>query len=247
MKFAAAIIAYNEESMIEGCLDGLVDIPVFVSLSSPWQGVHRGFDRTHEIALRMGATVFSKNFKSESDQRNYLMEKIQLAGYDYAFIIDADEYYTREGIKKAMEFIEKNPDTLRFNVGPVVYFWKNTEWEIVPKYNNVIPACYRADVRVPKSGNRNFHSPLTKVLPADTVMYHFSYAGKDDRILNKLEHFSHANEMDPAWFKRVWKQWTPEMQNLCPRKGGEHAYKRAIPFECPEDIKHRFMKGFLMN
>ena len=238
MKFAAAIVAYNEEELIGGCLDGLQDIFTMVSISEPWEGKHIAFDKTREIALAKGAAVLSKNFKSEKEQRNDMMERLQSAGYDYIFIIDADEFYTREGIKSAMKFIEENPETLRFNVGPVIYFWKNENWELIPKFNNIIPACYRSDMRF--TALRNISTPAMKILPADIVMYHFSFAGKDDRILNKLEHFSHASEMDSEWFERVWKQWTPEMEDLHPSKNYGHRFKKAIPFECPTDIVQRF-------
>jgi len=147
MKFAASIVAYNEEELIGGCLDRLQDIFTMVSISEPWEGKHVAFDKTREIALAKGAVVLSKNFKSEKEQRNDMMERLQSAGYDYVFIIDADEFYTREGIKKAMEFIEQHPETKRFNVGPTVYFWKDENWEIIPRFDNIIPACYSSDMR----------------------------------------------------------------------------------------------------
>jgi hypothetical protein len=71
-------------------------------------------------------------------------------------------------------------------------------------------------------------------------MYHFSYAGKDDRILNKLEHFSHASEIRKDWFDTVWKKWKPGMRSFHPVNPA--AFDRAESIECPEEIKVRFNK-----
>ena len=237
-KFAIAIIAYNEESIIRGCLDGLQDFNVFVSISKPWSGKHVAFDKTKEYAIEKNAIVFLNDFASEKDQRNYMMEKLQQSGYDYVFIVDADEYYLKGDIQKAINFIEKHTDIERFNVGPTAFLWKNAEWEIIPRFNNCIPVCYKSNMRF--DGYRNITTNKSLTLPDDIKLYHFSFAGKDDRILNKLEHFSHSHEMDSDWFERVWKKWIPEMEDLHPHQGAGHIFKKAIPFQCPEEIRERF-------
>ncbi|HCR36103.1 TPA: hypothetical protein DIU22_03630, partial [Candidatus Woesebacteria bacterium] len=172
MKFAIAIIAYREESIIRGCLDGLQEFNVFVSISKPWSGQHVEFDKTKEYAIEKNAIVFLNDFVSEKDQRNFMMEKLQQSGYDYVFIIDADEYYLKGDIQKAIKFIEKHPEIERFNVGPTVYFWKNAEWEIIPRFNNIIPVCYKANMRF--DGYRNISTQKTLTLPDDIKLYHFS-------------------------------------------------------------------------
>lgn len=238
MKFAMMIIAYNEQDIIRGCLEGFQDVDKFVSISKPWSGKHVAFDKTKEYAIEKYATVFLNDFASEKDQRNFVMEKLQQSGYDYVFIVDADEYYLREDVVKMINFVEQHPESERFNVGPTAYLWKNAEWETLPRFNNVIPVCYKSNMRF--DGFRNIMTPKTLILPEDIKLYHFSFAGRDDRILNKLEHFSHSHEMDSGWFDRVWKKWTPEMEDLHPHLNAGHIFKKAIPFPCPEEIRERF-------
>jgi len=229
------VLAYNEEEMIRGCLYGLKDLHNYVVISKPWYGTHIGFDKTEEYAKEMGAEVILKDFSSEKDERNFVMEKAKADGYDYVFVIDADEFYTKEDIKKAIDFIKDNPSE-RFNVSSCIYIWKNENWETLPRYERTIPVCYRSDMRF--NNNRNIIAE-TKLLPPDITMYHFSYAGSDERILSKLQHFSHAKEMRPEWFDEIWKKWTPEMEDIHPGYN-KHAFKRAIPYQCPEEIRLRF-------
>jgi len=239
-KFAVGICAYNEEDLIEGCLAGIEDIPVIVTISKPWNGSHIKFDRTEERAKAMGAEVVQKDFTSERDQRNHMMTEFRNRNIDYVFIIDADEYYSKGALKMAMNWISENPEYERYNIGTCYYLWKNAEWELRPRFFNIIPMCYRSDMVF--SGLRNIPTTKTAILPAHIEMYHFSYAAKDDRILNKLEHFSHANEMEPSWFERVWKNWKPGMIDLHPGKDRSYRFKEAHTFTCPEEIRERFYK-----
>ena len=240
MKFCSMILAYNEEEIIKGCLDGLQDLDNFVVISKPWFGKHKNFDKTEEIARSMNAIIIRKDFREERDERNHIMEIAQERGYDYVFIIDSDEYYTREDIQKSIKFIEENADIKRFNVGTCKYLWKNENWEIVPRYNNIIPMCYRSDMRF--SGLRNIVvlASELKIIPEDIIMYHFSYAGSSKRMRMKMEHFSHATEMNLSWIEDVYEKWIPEMENLHPSINAPHRFKKAIPFVCPNDISLRF-------
>ena len=170
-KYCAIIVAYNEESMIRGCLKGLKEIKTFVLISKPWFGKHIVFDKTEEIAKQEGAIVIKKDFETEREQRNYGMEIARQQGYDYAFIIDADEYYTTESISNAIEYIEKNTDTERFDIGICYYLWKNSEWEILPRFFNCIPACYKTTLVF--DGLRTIMSEKKLVFPENVICYHF--------------------------------------------------------------------------
>ena len=235
------IVAYNEEEMIRGCLKSLEDLHNFVVISKPWSGEHRGFDETENIAKEMNAHIIRKDFHSEKKERNFVMEKAQKEGFDYVFIIDADEYYTREDIRKAMKFIEDNAGIKRFNVGGCKYIWKNTNWETLPRFNNIIPVCYRSDLRFSSLRNITVLPSELKILPPDIILYHFSYAGSSKRMRSKLEHFSHSKEMKTDWVEEVYEKWSPEMEDLHPSKTAAANFKRAIPFNCPGVIKSRFM------
>jgi glycosyltransferase involved in cell wall biosynthesis len=76
------VITLNEEDTIGRCLssaDGVGEMIVVDSYSS---------DRTVEIAQRLGAQVFQREFRSAADQKNFGMEK---AHGEWILILDADE------------------------------------------------------------------------------------------------------------------------------------------------------------
>ncbi len=236
-KFAAMVLAYNEEELIRGCLLGLTTVHTYVVISKPWEGTHHGFDKTGEIAKDMGAEVIYRDFYTETEEREHVRNLALKEGFEYIFIIDADEYYTEKDIAKLKKFIEENP-TKRYNINTCFTFWKDENWEILPRFRRTIPICYATDLKF--RYNRNIGTEHAIILPQDITLYHFSFAGSDDRILNKINHFSHADEMDGNWFANVWKRWTPEMENLHPNIAHSHAFKRAVPFDCPYDIKIRY-------
>ncbi len=240
MKFCSMILAYNEEEMIRGCLYGLKDIDNFVVISKPWFGKHKKFDKTERIARSMNASIIRKDFREERDERNYVMEIAQEKGYDYVFIIDADEYYLREDIHNMISFIEENNTIKRFNIGTCIYLWKNENWEIRPRFNNIIPICYNSDLRFHGLRNIVVQRTETKLIPEEIIMYHFSYAGSSERMKMKLEHFSHANEMSLDWVENVYEKWIPKMENLHPSRSASHVFKKAIPYQCPKNIISRF-------
>lgn len=235
-KFCSVILAYNEEKLIAGCLAGLTDIHNIVSISTPWQGEHHSFDRTAEIAKQMSAQVELQNFRTEGEQRTAMSMLAKELGYDYIFVIDADEYYRKEDIQQSMEFISLYSDRFdRFDINVEYNFWKDENWEVVPRIANARLFCVPAGTIFP--GNRNVNVEKM-TMQNNIVLHHFSYTGDDAKILNKLTHFSHAHEVQKDWFENVWQKWTPDMENIHPCV--PHKFKKAIPFNCPEDIKQRY-------
>ena len=235
-KFCSIIVAYNEQKLIAGCLEGLKDIHNIVSISTPWQGEHLSFDRTADIAKQMGAQVVLQNFRTEGEQRTAMSKLAKELGYDYILVIDADEYYRKEDILQAMEFISLYCDRFdRFDIATEYNLWKDANWEVLPRIANARLFCVPAGSVFP--GNRNINVKKLS-MQSNIELFHFSYTGDDDKILSKLTHFSHAHEVKKGWFEKVWQKWTPDMENIHPC--APHVFKKAIPFDCPEDIKQRY-------
>jgi hypothetical protein len=60
------------------------------------------------------------------------------------------------------------------------------------------------------------------------MCHHMSYARSDDALLRKITSFSHADEIVPGWYERVWLAWDarPELEELHPTH--PPAYRRAV-------------------
>ncbi len=63
----------------------------------------------------------------------------------------------------------------------------------------------------------------------------------DEEIWTKIHSFSHAAEVKPDWYERVWKGWDADhtIENL--NRAYPEAYRRAIeqnPAELPPALRH---------
>jgi glycosyltransferase involved in cell wall biosynthesis len=85
---SVCVIAQNEQENLPRVLhsvQGIADEIVVVDGGST--------DRTQEIALEHGATVFERTFTNHADQKNYAAS---LASHDWIFLLDADEELSDE-------------------------------------------------------------------------------------------------------------------------------------------------------
>ena len=143
-KFATLTIAYNEEKLIGGMLEGISDLDNYVIISKPFYIDSFEFDRTEEIARNMGANVIRKDFDSQLDERNWGMEYLQKEGYDYVLIFDADEYYLKQDIPEMIDFINAyKGEAFKSNSKDYIY-WKNENWHF---RHGGFTICLRADMR----------------------------------------------------------------------------------------------------
>lgn len=86
-KVSLVVVTFNEERNIAHCLEsakGVGEMIVVDSFST---------DRTVEIARRLGAHVFSREYVSSADQKNWAMQQ---ARKEWILILDADEALSQE-------------------------------------------------------------------------------------------------------------------------------------------------------
>lgn len=82
MKISATIITFNEERNIARAIESLRCADEIIVVDSGSN------DRTVEIAEKLGARVFDRNWSGYSDQKNWAAEQ---AKYDWILSLDADE------------------------------------------------------------------------------------------------------------------------------------------------------------
>lgn len=236
-KFATLTIAYNEEKLIGGLLDGISDLDNYVMISKPFHIDTFTFDKTEEIVKEHGANVIRKDFESQLDERNWGMDFLQKEGYEYIFIFDADEYYLKEDIPKMIEFVEAyGSEAFKSNHNDYIY-WKNEHWHF---RHGGFTICLRADIRF-APGDRTIQTKDIKELPDWLPMHHFSYSRTDEEMKVKITTRDFSRRVLKNWYDEVWLKWTPEMRDLGPVS--PKVFSIALPtIDMPQEILERYHK-----
>lgn len=81
------IITYNEEEMLEDCLESVTWADEIVVVDSDSE------DKTREIAQNYTDKIYIRDFDNFSNQRNFGLDKIKT---DWVLVLDADERVTAE-------------------------------------------------------------------------------------------------------------------------------------------------------
>ena len=231
MKVGLVTIAYNEQRFNKPFLQHIpswIDETLVLISTKPWQGPHDPPDQTADIAEAAGVTVIKSDWPAEHEQRSAGQQ--YFSDFDWIVILDPDEFLTRAGWKALRQFM--NEEEALFTDAYVAW-QQNTYWKhgyrISPRedYKQIIlvkPHVKFVDKRVVNTGYGAV--PLR--------LHHMSWARTDAEVKSKIAHYAHAHELDPLWYDRVWKRWTPVMNNLHPLTPS--ALRQAVPAELPIDL-----------
>jgi glycosyltransferase involved in cell wall biosynthesis len=212
MKIAVCTIAYNEEEWIGDCINQFRPFKLdhLVLLSTiPWNGQPVESDRTLNICKAKGAKVISGYWETEYEQRNYGLAYFY--NYDYVLIVDADELYSRQDIENILKSLRGHK---AYRVAKMETYWKNTDYVFEPpdKHKPVIAVdpkqCIfyeHRQIRQICDKTPYFEQPLI-----DTTLHHMSWAKSDKKIYEKINSFSHCEDIDINWYYDVWLKWKPK-------------------------------------
>jgi glycosyltransferase involved in cell wall biosynthesis len=220
MKFAVCTVAYNEAEWIRACVaqfKPLISRHLVLVSSVPWFGEPRRDDGTAAIAAAAGAEVYVQHWASESEQRNWGLAR--LYEYDYVLIIDADEFFSRSGLESLLAQLA-NAGGPCYRAAEMRTYWKTTDYVCYPYEAWDAPVIAVEPKRIKFAHQRQIQ-PVAEsrriVAPALPVtLYHMSWVKSDEKVLEKIQTFSHAGSIRPDWYENVWKKWTPEMNDIIP-------------------------------
>jgi hypothetical protein len=202
-EFATCTVAYNDEKLIGGMLEGVKDLYNLVIIGRPWRGQHIEFDSSYEIAKRMRADVLLQDFNSEKEERNFGLEYLQKKGFKYAIILDTDEYYLKEDIYKLMKYVSEN-DIDAYQVKNAKVYWK--DWKYNFQHVGGI-TCIKTDKRF--HGKRELSKEYSvRMLPNEIVCHHFSFSVSLDEMYTKANTREYSI-LTKSWVDTYWKNWTP--------------------------------------
>lgn len=243
MRIGCALIAYDDPRFVR---EAIVPFNTFMKTAAflgerPWghknAPITKSVNQFNNLVANLVDDTIVDYWETEADQRNAAMEYMRQQGFDYVWMLDADEIFAPRTIPKILACVLQNPATDVFFVRHNVY-WKT------PEYRVELDCDYKGltvvKANVPFTTLRNFddNKYSAKVFPysTDAICEHMSYVRTDEEMERKLKFFSHNHEVREGWFENVWKAWKPEDTNIHPCRA--EMFKRAVDINSvPADHK----------
>lgn len=243
MKIAAVYCVYNEEEYIEYSIRSIAPFVerIFVLMGiAPYSAYNARArtqfgvpDQTEAIVRRLAhqnpkITVIRDLWDSELEHRNAGMRLCVQARMDYYFLVDGDEIYRADHLENLREEMAAHPEAGQFII-KCHLFWRSFRYRFPAQILTWMPRRMFKVTRWSRLGKSWIPSPrrcrftgnnktdswgtVYHVPPERAVFYHFSYARSPSRMREKLLTFSHAHEISPDWYERIWLCW-PERRDM---------------------------------
>jgi len=230
-KIAACYITKDSEEFIEYSIKSIYDMVSKIIIID-----NCSKDKTLEILQKMkdpqNKVIFiSREFKDKTEQRNVYCE--MLDNMDYAWIIDSDEVWDSDNLRKIESLIFANPEVPSFCFN-FIDFWKDFAhvskgiWETFTGRKSLINLNLAGKIKY------NIHtSPITiddKEIPAvfckDIKFFHYSYVRSDERIKDKIDYYIKTGtpgfKQQGDWYTNVWLKWDTDKEEV--EKKGTHLF-----------------------
>ena len=164
-------------------------------------------EETKAIFKKYGIEILWCEERKEDVRRNKGIEHL---GTDYVFIVDSDEIWDVDDLKKLISMAQERPYVDCWG-SRIHQYWKSTEWRIDPM-DPFIP------VVLVKNYIRFYDCRLcdsSNMVDSGLIFHNMGWARSDDTIKRKIAHYNHPSmrnlhPMRPNWYEEVWCKWTPE-------------------------------------
>ncbi len=271
----AIILALREEPFIGACMRAIYPVVERIVLITAYDQTLRGDlvspDKTLQKALefpdpeRKLFILVTRHFKgepatAEDAMRNYAMGCHPDA--DYYLIVDADEIYETERLKRARAVVAREkPAWARI---PSYTYFKRWNYRVVSRDRYSPIVFLRRGYRlVSERGFKRPRGAMNRLLlwmqtgcyprelrlSEDFAFHHGSYLGDDERILAKTRYGGYAKQVREGWYERYWVGFNPRMTNFHPvREDGYYERIEEVATEqLPREIgRENWPEGWLL-
>ena len=171
----------------------------------------------------------------EAVQRNMAMEQMRKAGFEYVWMVEADEFYADAEADRLWRWIFEREGSARVFRCRWHTYWRSLRWRIEPPEMFRPNVVFRSDCRFERGRKMSQadESAAADVPPGVCVARHYSWARTPEDTRRKLSAWGHARELRPGWFEDVFAKWTPG----CGAKGLHpivpEAYGEAVRCDLP--------------
>ena len=215
MSLGAAYCVYNACDFLPESVQRIypvVDRVVFLVNFSPWfgepfsaiQGTLKMILDIPDPGKKFG--ILAGHWKDEAEQRNAGLSILRENGIDWCLIVDDDELYNPGELERVKYMLENNSEHAAYLIYHQIY-WKDRE-TIIEGIFGSFPTIASTNGTVNFNENRmikvNSGHTWFSLSPESILCHHMSYVRSDIEMKRKIESFSHADEVVPDWYERVW-------------------------------------------
>ena len=251
MRLAAIMLLFRERNFVEGSVRAIYPVVDAIVCTSRHDRNFSGEpvatddsigkllavpDPDNKIKLTVQRDLGQfPGLNTEAQLRNAAMALEPKA--DYYLIVDTDEIWPEDVLRRCWDEVQRTK-WAAYRVSSYTYFRK-WNYRIVEPGDGYRPLVFlrrgfffKQDRQIEWHGParrgeylRTFRKPKTVFFPPELRMHHGSSVGDDERILTKINNYGHKDGIDPDWFERVWKNFSPSMRNFHYFRQGAHLYE----------------------
>src|SRR3990167_1266841 len=218
VKISACYITKNSEEFIAYSIKSIYDMVAKIIVVD-----NSSKDKTLEILKNMQfndpqnkITVISREFQNKTEQRNTYCQ--MLDGMYFAWIVDSDEVWSCDDLRKVEHLIFGNPQIPSFCFN-FIDFWKDLAhvskgiWETFVGRKSLINLNICGKIKY------NTHTlpvlvndgEIPSVFAQDIYFHHYSYVRTDKQIKDKIDYYINTGtpgfEQQKNWYEKVWLAW----------------------------------------
>ncbi len=206
-KLCVALILHDDAYYLAEAIKSFAGAgPVFAFVSRvPWNSTEGEWEAAALAAREAGAEVVVGDWPSELEHRQAARKHLLSLSFSHALIPDGDEIIEPGLLRTLVELAHGDlADQVAVHWDT---YWHSPEYVIRPREGFTPTILVNLKVCEPV-GLRNVSGGRRLLLgPEYGLIHHLSYAGPEARILRKISTWSHAGELVPDWFERVWNGW----------------------------------------
>lgn len=228
MKIGVSVTAFNEKHAVNIVkhFEPYVDRVVVTVTEKPWYGEAKPDNTAERLVNETNAVVWRNNWEHEHEQRNDAMRLLR--DMDYVIVSHCDTWFTAQDLVKLKGM---NLTDLHYATRTYTY-WKDLDTIIYPHL--LLPTIIvRSDADFHHLLNIHDQTPDPEVL--NITCHHVSWVKTDGEVLEKIQSYSHADEIRDEWFDKIWKNWHPDMTNFGPTT--PHDFQEARHYSLPQELR----------
>jgi len=244
MKIGALMVCRNESDWCDYAIEGVapyVDTIAIVRGLTSWNNGFTSLDDTREKIFsnkyhQSGKIVYKEvdNPGSDEAHRNICLEILKERGCDLVWVVDFDEFYDDHNVEKMFDLVRKIGVA---NCGQV-YGYAYAYWRGLG-YRSTTPERFGPILFNLRENTKFNYIRNVDQDPGHTfevVLHHMTAVKTEKQMYEKINGWSHANEVIKGWYENKWLRWPSNrlMTNLHPVSPGlwpsiEKIDKRTLP------------------